>query len=525
MSGTRLSGRPVKRVVIVGGGTAGWMAAAALSRLMAKPGMSVRVVESDEIGTIGVGEATIPTLRTFNSMLGIDENDFLRATQGTFKLGIEFVDWDQLGNRYFHPFGTAGFDYAGINYHQFWLKAVLADRDPGVGKFDEHSISAAAARRGGFTRPSSSAASVLSGLRYAFHFDAGLYAQYLRLYAERRGVIRHEGRVVDVALHPQDGFIDSVRLANGETIEGDLFIDCSGFRGILIGGALKTPYVNWQDFLPCDRAVAVPSQNVDLATPYTRSTADAAGWRWRIPLQHRTGNGHVYASRFMNDDEAISKLMAGLEGAALAEPNLLRFTTGRRETFWVMNCVAIGLAAGFLEPLESTSIHLIQTGIAKLLALFPGNEIDEKEVEEYNRLTALEYEQVRDFIILHYKATRRDDSPFWLRCRDMAVPDSLRAKLELFQVRGRVFRRDDDLFTLNSWLSVMLGQGICPRDYDPLVDSIPPGEALKLVRHVREAIGQASANMSSHQAFIAENCRATPPNLQTEYRGHAESEG
>ena len=501
--------RPVRRIVVVGGGTAGWMAAAALARLIEPGGVSLCLIESDEIGTVGVGEATIPTLRTFNAMLGIDEDDFMRATGATFKLGIEFRNWDQLGDRYIHPFGNSGADRHGVNYHQFWLRAKLSGASlDDIGTFEEHNLSAVAGRLGRFCRPTGPAGSVLSGLRYAFHFDAGLYAQYLRRYAQARGVTRREGRIEDVTLRAEDGFIDRVVLAGGEVVAGDLFIDCSGFRGLLIGEALKTAYQDWRAFLPCDRAVAVPTAKIDLATPYTRATADSAGWRWRIPLQHRTGNGHVYCSEFMSEDDAIARLLAGLEDSTLADPKPLRFTTGRRAAFWVKNCVAIGLSAGFLEPLESTSIHLIQTGIAKLLALFPGNDIDPSEIDEYNRLTAMEYEQVRDFIILHYKATRRDDSPFWRHCRDMAVPDSLRTKMGLFQVRGRVFRRDDDLFTLNSWLSVMLGQGLSPRDCDPLLATLPAAEATDFVRHVRDVVNQTALAMPSQIDFIRRHCSA-----------------
>ena len=507
MSGQAGSSRAVRQIVIVGGGTAGWMAAAALARLIEPGGISVCLIESDEIGTVGVGEATIPTLRTFNAMLGIDEDDFMRATGATFKLGIEFRNWDRIGAQYIHPFGASGADRNGVNYHQFWLRAKLSGASQeDIGTFEDHNLSAVAARLGRFTRPAGPAGSVLSSLRYAFHFDAGLYAQYLRRYAEARGVVRVEGRIDDVTLHGEDGFIDSVRLVSGGVVKGDLFIDCSGFRGLLIGEALQTPYLDWRAFLPCDRAVAVPTAHVDLATPYTRSTADSAGWRWRIPLQHRAGNGHVYCSEFMSEDDAVARLMEGLEGGPLADPKPLRFTTGRREAFWVRNCVAIGLSAGFLEPLESTSIHLIQTGIAKLLALFPGEDIDPVEIAEYNRLTVLEYEQVRDFIILHYKATRRDDSAFWRHCRDMAVPDSLRAKMDLFQVRGRVFRREDDLFTLNSWLSVMLGQGLSPRGYDPLLANLPAAEAVDFVRHVREVVNKAALAMPTHRTFVETAC-------------------
>lgn len=495
--------QPIQSVVIVGGGTAGWMAAAALSRLTGEAGVKVRLIESEEIGTIGVGEATIPTLLTFNAMLGIDEDAFVRATNATFKLGIEFVDWDQQGKRYIHPFGAPSADREGVNYHQFWLKAVHSGADLSeLGTFEEHNLSAVAARLGRFCRPGGPAGSVLSGLRYAFHFDAGLYARFLRQYAEKNGVVRTEGRIVDVNLHAETGFIDSIRLASGETVSGDLFVDCSGFRGLLIGEALKTPYLDWSTYLPCDRAVTVGSSHVDLTTPYTRSTAGVAGWSWRIPLQSRTGHGHVYCSQHLSDDQAIDALLARLEGQPISDPRFLRFTTGRRQALWVGNCVAIGMAAGFLEPLESTSIHLIQTGIAKLLALFPRKTISPVEVSEYNRLAIREYEQARDFIILHYKATRRDDSPFWRHCNAMSIPDSLAEKIDLFRTRGRVIRHEDDLFTTNSWLAVMLGQGIMPQDHDPCADMVPQDAVVDYVCHVRDVIRKTALAMPTQGEFM-----------------------
>ncbi len=491
-----------RHIVICGGGTAGWMCAAALSRTIGRAGVSIALVESEEIGTVGVGEATIPTISTFNGMLGLDEDDFLRATEGTFKIGIVFANWGRAGENYLHPFGVAGFDYEAIRFHQFWLKLHQADREA-WGEFEDYSLSAVAARAGRFMRPGGDPDSVLSSMKYAYHFDAGLYARYLRRYAEARGVVRIEGRIVDVAQHAHSGDITGVTLEGGRAINGDFFIDCTGFRALLIDETLKAGFEDWSHRLPNDRALAVPSESHGPLTPYTQATAESAGWRWRIPLQHRVGNGHVYCSNHMTDDQAARVLMAGLDGKALGDPRMLKFRAGRRKAFWKGNCVAIGLSAGFLEPLESTSIHLIQTGISKLLALFPAAQPSQADIDEYNRLTALEYEQARDFILLHYVATRRDDSPYWQERRRTNVPETLRQKMELFASRGRVFRRDDDLFTIDSWLAVMLGQGIEPRGYDPLIDALPVTEIEGLVRHVRDAVSRTAAALPRHEAFIA----------------------
>jgi tryptophan halogenase len=502
---------PIKRVVIVGGGTAGWMTAAAMARLCAG-GVAVTLIESDEIGTVGVGEATIPTLRTFNAMLGIDEDDFLRATQGTFKLGIEFVGWGEIGERYLHPFGTYGRESQAIRFHQFWL-ALRQDRRfaKEAGRLDDYNITASAAHLGRFARPAGDPTTVLSTLGYAFHLDAGLYARYLRRHAEDRGIRRVEGCIVDVQRGARADMIAAVTLKDGRVIDGDLFIDCSGFRGLLIEDCLKTGYEDWSRWLPCDRAVAVPCRSVEPPRPYTRATADAAGWRWRIPLQHRVGNGYVYASAHIDDAEAERTLIAGLDGEPLAAPRRLSFTAGRRRRAWVGNVVAIGLAGGFIEPLESTSIHLIQTGIARLLALFPDRDFAQPETDQYNRMTALEYEQVRDFIILHYKATARDDTPFWRRCRAMEIPDTLAAKIALFRSSGRVFRQDDDLFTLDSWVAVMLGQNIMPDGHDPLVDALPIEGTRRFLAHLRDIVGRTAAAMPRHADFIAHHCRSAWP--------------
>jgi tryptophan halogenase len=497
-----MSDGPIESVVIVGGGTAGWMTAAGLAKAL-RNGVRIRLVESEEIGTVGVGEATIPHILTWHSLLGLDENDLIRKTQATFKLGIEFVDW-LPGQRYLHPFGTFGADIEAVKFHQFWLKLRQQGESSAL---DEYCLSAVAARMGKFTRPVPDPRSVLSTLSYAFQFDAVMYARYLRQYAEARGVTRTEGKVKEVKLGPRDGFIEAVVLESGERIEGELFIDCTGFRGLLIEEALHAGYEDWTHWLPCDRALAVPCASVAELTPYTRATARSAGWQWRIPLQHRIGNGYVYSSRYISDDEAAATLLKNLDGEALASPRQLRFVTGRRKTFWVGNCVAIGLSAGFLEPLESTSIHLIQSGISKLLALFPDRSFNPAEVQEYNRLLRSSFERIRDFIILHYHANTRDE-PLWRECRAMKIPDTLAHKMELFASCGRFFREDDELFVETNWIAVLLGQGIWPRRYDPLVDAVDTGNLRGSLSRMRALMRAAADAMPTHRAFIEQHCAA-----------------
>ncbi|MCW3835714.1 tryptophan halogenase family protein [Sphingomonas canadensis] len=499
---------PIRSVVIVGGGTAGWMAAAAMAKLV-RAGVSVTLVESDAIGTVGVGEATIPPIRNFNALLGIDEADFLARTAGSIKLGIEFVDWTREGHRYAHPFGEFGFDLDGVKFHHYWRKL---HESGAAGWIEDYNFCAVAMRAGKYLPPVADPNSVLSRLAYAYHFDASLYAAYLREYAEARGVVRREGRVVDVALRGEDGFIESVKLENSGNIEGDLFLDCSGFRGLLIQQALGTGFESWAHWLQCDRAVAVPSASAgEEVTPFTRSTARAAGWQWRIPLQHRVGNGYVYCSNDISDEDARATLLANLDGEPLRDPFVIRFEAGRSKLVWNRNCVALGLASGFLEPLESTSIHLIQTGISKLLALFPDRGFSPVERNEYNRLSITQLEQVRDFIIFHYHANQRRTGDLWRRVREMEVPDTLARKVALFAEGGRFFRYEDELFAESSWIAVMLGQGVMPRRWDRLVDAIDPAEVKDRLDRIRAAFARAAEAMPRHHEWLAKHCPSTVP--------------
>jgi tryptophan halogenase len=496
----------LKKIVVLGGGTSGWMTASALAKVL-RGQYQITLVESDDIGTIGVGEATIPMISLFNRMLEIDEDEFMRQTKASFKLGIEFVNWGRLGDRYIHGFGVIGQDNWTVDFHQYWLKQYLAGK---AKPLEAYSINTAACLKNKFMRARGDLPnSPLSQIAYAFHFDAGLYARYLRAYSEALGVARVEGIVQEVHTRPEDGHVQSLRLKSGAVVEGDLFVDCSGFRGILIEETLKTGWEDWSHWLPCDRAVAVPCENARELTPYTRSTARTAGWQWRIPLQHRIGNGHVHASRFISEDEATAMLMSNLDGAPLAEPRTIRFKTGKRAKAWNANVVSIGLASGFVEPLESTSIHLVQMGIAHLLTYFPAAGFSDVDRSEYNRIMSLEYEWVRDFIILHYKATERTDTPFWNHVRTMDIPDSLQHRIDLFRTHGRVFREGNELFMKPSWLQVLHGQRIRPQGYHPLTDLIPEDEIAQYLEGIEKVIAACVDVMPDHAAFIKEHC-ATP---------------
>lgn len=499
--------KTLRNVVIVGGGSAGWMTAAALSRLIGNGVTTITLVESEQIGIVGVGEATIPPIRHFNELLGLDERDFIRTTQGTFKAAIEFVGWTRPGHRYMHPFGSFGADMNGVKFHQYWLKF------RGVGKaapFGEYNVCETAANENRFGPVPRDKQTPVSGVHWAYHFDAALYARYLRGYAEARGVTRREGRVVNVHQRSEDGFIEAVEMEDGRRIEGELFIDCSGFRGLLIEDTLKTGYEDWTHWLPCNRAIAVSSESAGELTPFTRATAHDAGWQWRIPLQHRIGSGFVYSADYLSEDEATQFLLDNLDGRPLGDPKPLRFTTGRRNKAWVKNCVAIGLSSGFLEPLESTSIHIAQTGISRLMALFPDRDFDPAGIEEYNRQTELLFRHIRDFIVLHYHANERHGVPLWDRCRNMDIPDTLRRKLDLFRLKGRLFRYEDELFAEPSWHAVLLGQNVMPQGYDPLVDAAPEDRIEDALSQMHAAVKAAAGAMPKHGDFIRQHCPATP---------------
>ena len=495
----------IQRIVVVGGGTSGWMTAAAFAKLL-HGRFQITLVESDEIGTIGVGEATIPMIRLFNQMLEIDENEFVRETQASFKLGIEFVDWGSLGKRYIHGFGKFGQELWTTDFHQYWLKMWLAGKAPDL---EHYSINRMACRAGKFMRADPSMPkSPLSEIVHAFHFDAGLFAKFLRKYSEARGVVRTEGRIAQVLQRHADGFVEALVLDDGTRIDGDFFIDCSGMRGLLIEQTLHSGYEDWSHWLPMDRAWAVPCDHGGEFTPYTRATAHGAGWQWRIPLQHRIGNGHVFASRFMGEDEARDILMKNLDGAPRAEPRLIQFVTGKRRKQWNRNVVAVGLASGFLEPLESTSIHLVQTAIDKILTFFPDRGFSPRDIDAFNAHMDFEYTRIRDFIILHYKLGTRDDTPFWRHVRDMEVPRSLTERMDLYRSHGRIFREGTELFTPVGWLQVMHGQGLKPEGYHPLVDVFDEAAVLDFLRSIEEVIGKCVEVMPTHAEYIARHCAA-----------------
>jgi len=493
--------RSSRNMVIAGGGTAGWMTAAALARFC-RQGWTITLVESDEIGTVGVGEATIPMIRLFNQALGIDEAEFLRETQGTWKLGIEFDGWGAPGERYMHAFGQVGRGLGLLPFHHYWLRAHAAGR---AGPLGDYALNAVAARAGRFAHVERAADSVLPPMPYAFHFDAGLYAAYLRRYAQGRGVVRIEGRIEHVERDGESGDVAALVLADGVRVAGDLFVDCSGFRGLLIEGVLETGFEDWGHWLPCDRALAVPCDRADPLIPYTRATARAAGWQWRIPLRHRTGNGYVFSSAHIGEDEAASVLLANLDGAPQAEPRLLKFRAGKRRKAWNRNVVAIGLASGFLEPLESTSIHLIQSGITRLLDFLPNGPVMDVDRDAYNRLTDFEIERIRDFVILHYVANRRDD-PFWAAQRGMVLPESLAFRLDLFRASGRIIREGDELFDVPGWIQVMMGQGLVPERWHPLADALSDDHLDQFLSTVTDAFTRDAARMPGHADYLERFC-------------------
>ncbi|MDB5672747.1 MAG: tryptophan halogenase [Alphaproteobacteria bacterium] len=496
-----------RKVVIVGGGTAGWMAAAALVRLLPNA-CSVRLVESAEIGIVGVGEATLPHLRAFVQTLGIDEADFMKTTHATFKLGIDFRDFGRIGDSYVHPFGDFARPVANVPFYHYWLRMRAEGRRDSI--FD-YSVANAMGAANRFAPPSTDRGSLMSTISYAYQFDATLFAPYLRTYSEARGAVRTEGRIVSVEQHPESGDVTSVTLENGERIEGDLFIDCSGFRSLLLGGTLSEGWEDWSDWLLCDRACALPcTPPPGPIEPYTRVTAMSAGWRWRIPLQHRVGNGYVYSSAHLSDEDAADAIGAAIEGTAMADPRILKFRAGRRRRSWSHNVVAIGLASGFLEPLESTSIYLVQAAITQLVELFPHGPIETADRDEFNRLVDLEYDRIRDFLILHYHATSRDDSDFWNHVRTMRVPDSLHEKIELFRTEARVARYSEGLFLEPSWVAVYVGQGIIPSVWDQRADAPDSLSVSQAMDQLRGQIGQVVAGLPDHKAFIAQRNASIP---------------
>lgn len=490
-----MNNQKITKIIIAGGGTAGWMAAASLSKLLGKT-FDISLVESDEIGTVGVGEAAIPTLTAFHRLLGINEQDFMRATHATFKLGINFEDWKKGDDEYMHGFGRVGKECWAGEFQHFWLHGKQNNID-----FDfEHycpEIQAAKAEKFALSK---------GGLNYSYHLDATLYAKFLRTFAEAHGVKRIEGKIIDVAKESKTGNIQSLQLANGNIIEGQLFIDCTGFVGLLIEKALHTGYEDWSHWLPCDSAVAVQTESVSAPLPYTRSIAHESGWQWRIPLQHRVGNGLVFCSKYLSDDDAKTLLLNNVEGKHINQPRVIKFKTGRRRKGWNKNCVALGLSSGFLEPLESTSIHLIMSGILRLIRLFPFEGISPSAVNEYNQQLTAELEHIRDFIILHYHATDRDDTPFWQHCKNMEVPDSLKQRLDLFKETARIFTSEGELFRVDSWAQVMLGQGVYPKQYHQIAAIMKQHELDKFLADIRQTIDNAVATLPSHQIFLEQYC-------------------
>lgn len=488
--------KPIKRVVIAGGGTAGWMVAAGISKILGKL-LDIKLIESNEIATVGVGEATIPTLMNFHNLLEINEQEFMMATQATFKLGVGFANWHELGKSYIHSFGLTGTDHWTAGFQHFWLKG--RERKL-AGDYGDYCLELKAALAGRFAHLPR------NGMNYAYHIDAGLYAKYLRKLSEPRGVQRIEGKIVEIKTDSVSGDITSLKLESGEEIEGDLFIDCTGFRALLIGKTLGREYEDWSNWLFCDRAVAVQTESAGHDIPYTRTTAHESGWQWRIPLQHRVGNGMVYSSRYLDDDTAKQNLLAKIEGKPLKEPLQIKFKPCHRRQSWHKNCVAIGLASGFLEPIESTSIHLIQRGIIRLMQMFPTDGIQQSDINEYNQQTNAEAEHIRDFIILHYHVTNRQDTPFWQECRNMEIPASLRHRIDLFRETGRVFRIPNELFAENSWIQVMLGQGIMPQQHHQVADLMGDEELSGFLNAISSSVDKTVMQLPPHLDYVKQYC-------------------
>jgi tryptophan halogenase len=493
---TRVEAQKVKKVVIAGGGTSGWITAAALTEQLGEL-LDITLIESDEIGTVGVGEATFPTIRTFHKLLGLDEQEFLRATRGSIKLGISFENWARRGDRYIHSFGTIGKGSFIGDFHHFWL---AAKADGFGGELEDYCFELQAAKAHKFFT------SEMSKISYAYHFDASLYARYLRDRCEPTGVKRIEGKIVEVKQNAETGFIEAVTLQSGERVDGDFFIDCSGFRGLIIEQTLKAGYEDWGHWLRNDSALALQTEFSGDIPPYTRAIAHDCGWQWKIPLQHRQGTGYVYSSKYVSDDDARKTLMDNLDGDIRVELRLLKFHTGRRNQAWVKNCVAIGLAGGFVEPLESTSIHLIQSGVTRLLKLFPFSGFSDALAQRYNDQTRIEYERIRDFIVLHYKATERDDTPYWRDCRDMDVPDTLAHRLELFRETGQVFQGAEEVFLIDSWLQVLTGQRIEPRGYHHVGRLLGPERLRPALDTLKASINEAVEKMPTHRDFLERYC-------------------
>ncbi len=497
--------QPIAKVVIVGGGTSGWMAAAMISRFFGRQ-LDITLIESSAIGTIGVGEATIPPIRTFNNVLGIDENDMLRRTGGTIKLGIEFESWGRQGDRYMHAFGDIGRNLGLAGFHHYWLRG----RRRGLGyDYWDFSLNFRAAKNYRFQPLDAIPNTSLCGLVHAYHFDAGLYAQLLRAYSEARGVTRIDGTIRQIRQHPDTGEVSSLALEDGQLIVADLYIDCSGFRGLLINETLNVGFESWSHWLPCDRALAVPSERAVRTTPYTRATAHEGGWQWRIPLQHRNGNGLVYCSDYLSDDHACQRLLDNLDTPALDEPRPIRFATGRRRQQWHKNVIALGLSSGFLEPLESTSLYLVQSGIVRLIKHFPHQGLQSAVIDEYNRQSREEFEKIRDFIILHYHLNQKDDSPFWRACRETEKPESLLRRIELFRASGLVFREQDELFSETAWQQVFIGQGLVPEDYHPLTNELSDAQLSEFLRNLKDTMDRSAAQLTDHDAYLRQQALFT----------------